>query len=245
MFVGVAYMNGDGKRISEHLSAVPLLFKGIGEKMIKNLLMKLWVKSCKRADRYRALIACLAFATLLCGGCASIQEAWMKAYVAVHDAADAALSNKPPVVVSSTSSNVPSVQVETGPSVTTSLASCGCDLSTPACAAYEDVRQITIRNSHWEECGLESKYKILMRPVVTFGGHIITVSSILEGSIKAVDGGYEVACPIKKLGYSWHILGYSLGDDHLDKMQVRFKKGDKIFIPRDGKRAFVFVEGRK
>jgi len=43
------------------------------------------------------VLTCLALA---CGGCASINEAWMKSYVAIHDAADVALSNKPTVVVS-------------------------------------------------------------------------------------------------------------------------------------------------
>ena len=71
------------------------------------------------------------------------------------------------------------------------------------------------------------------------------MSSILEKEIKVVDGGYELRCPIQRHGYSWHVLGYSLGDDHIDKMQVHFKAGDRLFVPRDGQRAFVFVEGRE
>ena len=37
------------------------------------------------------LISCLAIALACGGGCASINEAWMKSYVAIHDAADVAL----------------------------------------------------------------------------------------------------------------------------------------------------------
>jgi hypothetical protein len=51
-------------------------------------------------------------AVLACGGCASINEAWMKAYVAVHDAADAALSNKPPAVVSALTNAAPVAKPE-------------------------------------------------------------------------------------------------------------------------------------
>ena len=57
-------------------------------------------------------------------GCASINEAWMKAYVAVHDAADAALSNKPPVIVSAVTNAVPTVKPDPAKG-------CGCDLSKP------------------------------------------------------------------------------------------------------------------
>jgi hypothetical protein len=180
---------------------------------------------------------------LAIGGCASVNEAWMKGYVAVHDAADAALSNKVDHLPDAT--NMVPVMGRPDHNGDTTGMICACDLSKPACTSYEDVRQITIGNSQWEECGLESQYHILIRPVVTFGGHIICVSSILEKEIKSVDGGYELHCPVLRHGYTWHVLGYSLGDDHVERMQVRFKTGERLFVPRDGKRAFVFVEGRK
>lgn len=63
------------------------------------------------------IIGCMCF---LCGGCASINEAWMRGYVATHDAADAALSNKVGEVV-----NVPHT---VNPEASTG---CGCDLSSP------------------------------------------------------------------------------------------------------------------
>lgn len=174
-------------------------------------------------------------------GCASLQH-WgrivvIEAHEALDDSGVAAKTNTTPIVI-------PAVI----PEVTTGkpdAKACSCDISKPPAKAYEDIRAITIANPQWEECGLESQYKILVRPIVSYDRHILSVSSILDGAVKIVNGGYEVACPVIKHGYSWHVIGYSLGDDHAERMQVRFKKGDRIFIPRDGKRAFVFVEGRK
>jgi hypothetical protein len=66
------------------------------------------------------------------GGCASINEAWMRSYVAVHDAADAALSNKPPVIVRPTQKTN---EINGTEAKTPVLGPCTCDLSKP-CAVF-------------------------------------------------------------------------------------------------------------
>lgn len=154
------------------------------------------------------------------------------------------LTNAPPAVVTNIISDLPSVGTDTGPSATASPASCGCDLSTLAITSMPDVQAVTVDHPHAAECGLEEREGKPIRPVVTERGHILTVSDIYYGKIKTVDGGYEIPCDVQWLGYRWHPIGYSINDDHVAKMQVRFKAGEKHFVPRQF-RVFLFVEGRK
>ena len=170
-----------------------------------------------------------------CTGCAT----YMKAYVALHDAADAALNKtNAPVVVAET--NVPAVVKPEAPVVT----KCTCNTSLPICAEMEDVRQVTIRNPQFEECGLETSEGKPIRPAVRSGNHNITVSSIYLKQIKTVEGGYEIPCNVQWLGYTWTPIGYSINDDHRDKMQFKFDPAKPHFVPRQF-RVFLFVDGRK
>jgi hypothetical protein len=77
------------------------------------------MKSMKRSNLM--VLVCMMLA---CGGCASMNEAWMKGYVAVHDAADAALSNKVDHLPDAT--NMVPVTVKPD-----AAKGCGCDLSKP------------------------------------------------------------------------------------------------------------------
>lgn len=174
----------------------------------------------------------IAVAVMLMG-CASVNEAWMKAYVAVHDAADKALEQD------NGKTNAP---VVVKPEVVSGH--CTCNTSIPVCAEMEDVRQVTIKNSQFEECGLETSEGKPIRPSVRTGNHNLTVSSIYLKQIKTVEGGYEIPCNVQWLGYTWTPIGYSINDDHRDNMQVRFTPDKPHFVPRQF-RVFLFVEGRK
>jgi hypothetical protein len=126
----------------------------------------------------------------------------------------------------------------------TGQAACTCDLSGTIPASMEDVRQVTISHPHSSECGLEEKEGIPIRPIVTAGGHILTVSDIYYGKIKRMGDDYMIPCNVEWLGYRWHPIGYSINEDHVARMQVRFEAGKPHIVPSVS-RVFLFVEGRK
>jgi hypothetical protein len=111
--------------------------------------------------------------------------------------------------------------------------------------SYDDVRAQTIDHPHKAECGLEEAEGKPIRPIVNYDRHILTVSDIYYGKIKTVAGGYEIPAVVEWLGYQWTPAGYSINDDHRDKMHVRFEHGKaSYFVPRQF-RVFLFVDGRK
>jgi len=166
----------------------------------------------------------------ICGGCTTVD---------VQSAIDAlnGLTNKPPAFVADSSTVEPTNKPPQS-------WRCSCDTSVPIAMEMEDVRQATIGNPQFEECGLESSEGKPVRPMVKSGNHNLTVSSIYLKKLQPTEGGYLVPCNVQWLGYTWTPIGYSINDDHRDKMQVRFETGNPHFIPRTF-RVFLFVDGRK
>ena len=154
-----------------------------------------------------------------------------------------ALTNRPPVTTT-TQPPIATEPVLQPDHIATVAIGCKCDLTKPAISAMPDVQQATFVNSHKSECGLEENEGKPIRPIVTERRNILTVSDIYYGKIVPVDGGYRIPCDVAWLGYRWHPIGYSIGDDHVDKMQVRFKAGEAHIVPHRF-RVFLFVEGRK
>jgi len=166
-------------------------------------------------------------------GCATLQHWGRVALIEAHEALD----DKGAAVVSPVVTNPATVKPDV-------VKACSCDLSRPVCTVMEDVRQATIANPQFEECGLESSEGKPVRPVVNSGPHNLTVSSIYLAKIQTVEGGYIIPCNVEWLGYTWTPVGYSINDDHRAKMQVKFEAGKPHFVPRQF-RVFLFVDGRK
>ena len=163
--------------------------------------------------------------------------AMKKAYVAIHDSIDEALTN-----------GVTSVTnlVTTGKQTPAAGNVCKCDLSRPAISNLEDLRQVTLIDSHASECGLQEREGIPLRPVFRSNGAGLVLADAYYGKIKRVDGGYEIPCPVEFMGYKLHVTGYDLVNDHPEKAPVKFKQGDRVFVPKtDRTTSYFFFEARK
>lgn len=160
---------------------------------------------------------------MVCGGCASMQEAWMKGYVAVHEAADAALSNKPPAVVSVLTNSIPTVKPEAS-------AGCGCDLSKPLALFASPVHGLTEKEvgegwlrPRWasgtdDSCG-GLPHDVRPRALTPSGKSFGWKYAITKGAIKIRFEGNQMAIScgdvtVDGMTQRWHFVGTS---DHTSK----------------------------
>jgi len=185
--------------------------------------------------KYVTFCSVVVMAGLLVGGCASIQEAWMKGYVAVHDAADAALSNKPPVVVSGVT-NAPPV-ADPAPVV---------DVSKPLTMplrSHGSEAQVDkwLEDGGAPECGLISPdiRAQLVRPSGKTWGYAPFWKSgaflgLKDGKVSFRDVSFE--------GQTYTFIGYSAGD-HLNEA-TKAKAGDSIKYVEAGHGMFTYWETR-
>ena len=155
----------------------------------------------------KAKLLVLVMAVAVCGGCASMQEAWMRGYVAVHDAADAALSNKVDHLPAVTNMVPPTIKPEPAKG-------CGCDLSLPLCDPPYTGAYLQGRGNA-EEVGPTPRGQYWRMPV-RYVSHRRTwvICSLMDLAVEGNGNTVKPRC-FSKDGYRYHLLGWTMQDNQL------------------------------
>ena len=150
----------------------------------------------------------------ICGGCASMQEAWMRGYVLVHEAADKALEGK---------TNAPALPPILQPDKpATSAQGCDCDLTQPLCDPPYSLKWLDEQGNR-TECpvphGMDIRGKTLY-PSVNQRCSLHILPQLVSG--RDAQGLIHGKCAVVE-GYSYHFTGYA---HNRDKDPVSAKPGE-------------------